>query len=323
MRPGWRILAPLLFAVACASGVARADDPETEARNHFKTGVAYLQDPDGERYEEAYSEFKIAYELTHAARVLGNLGLCAMKLERDGEAIDAFSRYLAEVTDIHPEERAQVEKDLGALRQSVAHVTFEVHEQGAAIHDTRLVGRGPTIANAYDTRPGKNEFRLRPGRHLFVLRVAGNERARWEVSIVPGSSVAHDFVAPVERPRAPPAAVAPNTTRAPSPVPPLVVTGVGAATLLTATVFGFVTLGKIDDLESKCPGGACPPDSFANDVSSTRTFVRTTDILFLVGGIVTAAGLGWLIFSNSAAAPRRGAASTGVGAFAPKAQGLF
>src|SRR5438093_310126 len=116
------VVAGFLFSLSAHMASADAAS-EDAARKHFKAGVAYLQDPDGERYEEAYSEFKVAYELSNSPKVLGNIGLCAMKLERDDEAIAAYARYLAEVADIDPEERAQIKRDLETLSESAARIT--------------------------------------------------------------------------------------------------------------------------------------------------------------------------------------------------------
>jgi len=52
-------------------------------------------DPDGARYEEAYREFKDCVRRFPSWKILGNLGITSMKLERDGEAVDAFEKYLA------------------------------------------------------------------------------------------------------------------------------------------------------------------------------------------------------------------------------------
>src|SRR5262245_25772706 len=92
-------LAFVVLAAAAASTAApsaRADDVTIteEARTHFAAGVALLQDPKAPRYEEAYREFKAAYSSAPSYKILGNLGLCAMKIERDGEAIEAYSKYL-------------------------------------------------------------------------------------------------------------------------------------------------------------------------------------------------------------------------------------
>src|SRR5215475_8192222 len=112
-----------LVSVVVVGGIAghaaAADAPITpEARTHFAAGVNLLRDPDGARYEEAYREFKAAYAASPSAKILGNLGLCAMKLERDGEAIEAYSSYLAHAADVDldPVEAKQVGTDLQTLK---------------------------------------------------------------------------------------------------------------------------------------------------------------------------------------------------------------
>src|SRR5579871_4921957 len=89
------VLAAVCSAVAGLAQAAHADDVaiSPEARNHFAAGVALLQDPKAPRYEEAYREFKAAYAASPSSKILGNLGLCAMKIERDEEAISAYETY--------------------------------------------------------------------------------------------------------------------------------------------------------------------------------------------------------------------------------------
>src|SRR6185437_15642588 len=82
-----------------------------EARAHFVAGVRLLQDPAGPRYEDAYEEFKAAYAASPSPSMLGNIGLCAMKLERDEEAIRAYETYL-ESAKIDAAERNKIETDL-------------------------------------------------------------------------------------------------------------------------------------------------------------------------------------------------------------------
>ena len=107
---GLRLLrfAPLLALLVVKTASADVTISE-EARKHFNAGVAYLQDPDGARYAEAYPEFLAAYQASPSWKILGNLGLAAMKLERDGEAVDAYSKYLAEgANDLDPSEKEQI-----------------------------------------------------------------------------------------------------------------------------------------------------------------------------------------------------------------------
>ncbi|HEY2410550.1 MAG TPA: hypothetical protein VGI10_31320, partial [Polyangiaceae bacterium] len=231
-------------------GQAHAADTsaEDEAHKHFKVGISYLQDPEGERYEEAYGEFKLAYELSHSAKVLGNIGLCAMKLERDGESINAYTRYLSEVPDIDPDERAQIERDLTAMQASAVHISIEVHQADASLSDTRATVQGKNIQNNYSPTLGKSELIVRSGHHLMSLRVAGQEQASWEFSAEPGSKLTHDFVPAPQNAAASVRGTTPSRASHSRTVP-LVVAGVGVAAVAAGGVFGLLTLGKVRDLE--------------------------------------------------------------------------
>jgi hypothetical protein len=294
-----------------APGSAVADDEtpteaDEEARKHFKAGVAFLQDPEGERFEEAYAQFKRAYELSKSPKVLGNMGLCAMKLERDGEAIDAYTRYLRDVSDIDPEERAQIERDLETLKASVVTVEIDVELRGkqrledVTIHDERITSQGK-IRNVYAPQGRATTISIRPGRHVIDVKLQGADRGRWEFEAVPGARLEHAFVikeAPVTTPQ-------PTPTPLPQPAGrsstwysyagPAVMIGLGAGALIAGGVLGIVTLGKVSDLDEKCPNKVCPADSFEDDVESVRSFVQATDFLLLGGGIVALAGVAWAI----------------------------
>ena len=67
----WLVALAIALVVLLPTFGSVAQASEEEARKHFKAGVAYLQDPEGERFEEAYAEFKKAYELARAPKVLG------------------------------------------------------------------------------------------------------------------------------------------------------------------------------------------------------------------------------------------------------------
>ena len=132
-RPCLRLRALLLGSIVSVSAsfaapsVAHADDVVTitpEARARFSAGVNLLKDPDGPRYEEAYREFKAAYASSPSYKILGNLGLCAMKLERDDEAIRRVREVprAGEGPRILPE-IAQVKTDLQTLKAGVVYVS--------------------------------------------------------------------------------------------------------------------------------------------------------------------------------------------------------
>src|SRR6187549_2089823 len=142
------------FGLVCSAWLlaapAFADVQITEAaRQHFKAGVNLMQDPDGARYEEAYREFSAAYADSPSWKILGNLGIAAMKLERDGEAIASFEKYLQEgAAALTPEESAQFQRDLDTLKAGVVRLTIDVNEPGATIIDERVPVAGSPVRNS-------------------------------------------------------------------------------------------------------------------------------------------------------------------------------
>jgi hypothetical protein len=300
----YRLLKPLflvLVAAICAAVAfvprrARADgEISEESRTHFKAGVLYLQDPEGPRYEEAYGEFKRAYELSHSPKVLGNLGLCALMLERDGEAIDAYKRYLAQVPDIEAQERTQIDRDLQALTASAVTVTIRINVPSASITDSRLPIRGVTVTNLYDATFPTTVLMIRPGHHVIRLRVAGKDLSEWDVNPQAGQRTSHDFLV---QPNESANGTMPPANKA-SRAAPIVVMGVGAAALAVGGILGAATLAKVHNLESDCPNNACPSSVYSGDLASARSYVKATDFVILGGSIVTAAGIIWFALTGS------------------------
>ena len=112
---------------ATQTGWSQEALPTEKARAHFTAGLSYVDDPDGPRYEEAYREFQAAYAESPSWKILANLGTCAFYLERDGEAIEAYEKFLAKGgSRISAEQRKQVEKDLARLKVSVVWLTLNV-----------------------------------------------------------------------------------------------------------------------------------------------------------------------------------------------------
>lgn len=262
-----------------------------QAKQHFNAGVALLQDPEGEKVEEAYRQFRTAYDLSGSPKILGNMGFCAMRLERDGEAIDAYSRYLREVTDIDREERAQIVRDLQTLTVGVTRMTLEVNAPGAVILDERVPIRGARVTNAYGPVNGKIEIGVRPGHHVFTAKLGGREDAAWEVEAYAGAKDQHVFALrePVKAVPAPPV-----RDDKPSATGPIVLTSAGGAMLVAAGITGIVALNKTNDIEDQCKNDVCPRSfDLAGERSSARTFVGVTDLLLVLGTVTVLGGLYW------------------------------
>src|ERR1041385_21749 len=196
----------LLLLTGSLSGTARAQDAQVSetARQHFKTGVAYLTDPDGARYEEAYREFKAAYADSPSWKILGNLGITSMKLERDGEAVEAFQKYLqGGGNQIDPAERAQMERDLMTTQSGLVWVNIRCDPPNAFGVDERAPLSGRAIVNRYDlAADGALRVGVRRGHHKMTAKLDGFEDNSWEFDAEPGAEQTHEYK--LERPKAAP-----------------------------------------------------------------------------------------------------------------------
>jgi hypothetical protein len=285
-------------ALLVTSPARAVDDAiNEEARKHFTAGVSLLQDPDGARFEDAYREFEAAYAASQSPKVLGNLGYCALKLERDGEAINAYTRYLQEVHDIDAAEQTQIGRDVATLRAGLVRVALTVDSPDVTVIDKRLPVRGDTITNLYGPLTGKIELGLRPGHHVIQVKVHGETiDPPWEFDAKPGTTLSQAFTVK-------PVAQAPQ--RSGSRVLPWTVTGIGGATLLAGGIFGAMTLNKVNAISSSCPNNQCPssyPLKPAQD--DARRFIRITDTLLIGGGVIAVTGLWLLLTTGGTEAPR-------------------
>lgn len=299
---GGYLAALTLCSVALVPSRAGADEVviTDKARAHFRAGVNMLQDPDGARYAEAYREFKAAYADSPSWKILGNLGLAAMKLERDGEAIEAFRKYLEEGgTQIDAAERAQVQRDLETLEAGVVWVTITSTPPGARLTDTRTPLAGRPTVNRYATSGEPLKIGLRPGSHSLVAELDGYEPAEWKFEADPGSTFEHAFELQPKVVAAP----EPSTgTSAPAsvsdggvyrPVPASVYISLATAGVLAAggAVTGVLALGKQRDFEDENAAVAAGNGdrAKAEDLRSQgQTMNLVTDILF--GGALVAGG---------------------------------
>jgi hypothetical protein len=304
-----RILPTTIVALATllVASNALADEPTApaakanpagisdEAKTHFAAGLALLQDPEGEKVEEAYREFRAAYDLSGSPKILGNMGFCAMRLERDGEAIEAYARYLREVPDIDADERAQIVRDLQTLTIGVARLGIQTDKPAVRLIDVRIPVRGQPVTNTYGPVDGKLEVGVRPGHHTITAKLADHEDAVWEFDAFAGSRDRFSFMM---RPRV----VAPvgGTEARSGNIGPWLVMGIGSAMLVGGTVTGIVALGKTHDIEARCPKDVCPKKGFDLESarSNAKTFVRVTDVLLIGGSVVTLGGVGWLFFGG-------------------------
>ena len=192
-RAGWSLLlASVLFA---GPALAQEQDPAklAEAKKHMEAGAAFYNDPSGHKCEEASREFRKAYELSGSLNALKAMGVCALELERDGEAISHFEKFLEKLGDKQHPDRAQVESDLKALRAAVAWVTISTDRPNVRVTDVRTPARGYPITNRYVGSVAGQKIGVHPGQHTFTASGDGVADLVWKVDIANGSSHSHDF----------------------------------------------------------------------------------------------------------------------------------
>lgn len=293
-----------------------------DARTHFNAGVALLKDPAKPRYEEAYREFKAAYSLSNNPRVLGNMGFCAMKLERDAEAILAYEQYLKEAPNLESSDREQIERDLLTLRAGLITVTVESSPAGAVLIDTRVPAQGEPISNFYQGILGRTTLSLRRGHHVIRARLAGYADEVWEFDSDDGDVPPHKFsfvppVTPVAIGERPSTAPTPNVLALSNadarPIPTSVyVTGTTTLALgVASAVSGVVALSKKTQYNNANSGD--DPEAALRLRNSGATWNTAADVL----GAGALVGLVTTVYLYVARNPK-----TEVGAVKPAANGL-
>jgi len=291
----------VLLALTCPALAASA--VSKEAQDHFKAGVSFLQDPDGARYEEAYREFKAAYAASPSWKILGNLGIAAMKLERDGEAIEAFRKYLAEGgSELDADELAQVQRDLATLEASSATLDLTLPD-GATLLDERFPASGAAVQNSYGPGPSI-KVGVHPGRHRLTAKLEDKSSAAWEVELQPKEAKQHTFTFADGK-----VDVGVTTTPAESGGNPLRVAsyvgfGVGVLGVAVGTIFGLKAQDHYKQGNALCPdSGTCTLSStdaqrrtqFGKDGDSAKTL---SIVGFVAGGVGLAAGVTLFVISS-------------------------
>ena len=216
LKPLVRALgASVLLVVCTTAGGAQAS--QEAAKRYFQNGVDLITGSEP-NYQDAFYQFQLAYqESAKSWKVLGNLGLCALKLERDADALAYYDQYLKKGgNEIAPEERNAIEQDLLLLRGNLAVVHLTSPVADLQVVDKRSGSKAPP--QSYKLKDGVLDLQLRAGSHNITAS-SGDRRLSWDVVLEPKATTSHVFdfdaeVAPVA------AAVPAATPTEPPPVMP-------------------------------------------------------------------------------------------------------
>jgi hypothetical protein len=214
------------------------------------------------------------------------------------ESLAAALRTAASPSD--PAPFAAARKNAEALDDELTRripsllINVTLNEPGAAL--TILIDDQPTGAHLVGVAR-----KLNPGHHVVVAR-AGGGHATAAVDLAPGDNKNIELV--IARPA--PAAAAPAADAPPAsasrgvPVLAWVGFGVGAAGLAVGSITGLLSIGKKGDLETSCPGGACPR-SAESDLDGARSLATISNVSFVVAGIGAVVGVVAILTAKSEA----------------------
>jgi hypothetical protein len=270
---------------------ARAQAPEPSAADRTAAQEAYrhaLELFDAGRYAEALVDFKRAYALAPAFRILYNLGLCHAALGDSLAAVEAFSGYLRQGgARIDSPRRAQVDAEIARLSKQLAWLTLEVVEPGAELSvDGAVVGKGPLT----------RELRLNAGRHAVEVRSADGTLKTQSVTLGAGSEQRLRFEAHGVSTSASPASSDGGSAVLATPAAsrrevPWLAWGVTGALGVSTAISGVVALrahGDEEDLQAR--QGVSRADLLgARD--KVKNFALATDVLLACTVVATGVSL--------------------------------
>ncbi len=287
MKTRFASLVATILCLLLWSPVARAQVLSPEAQRHFDAGLAYVDDPTGSKWEDALKEFRAAYAASPTWKLMNNIGLSALNLERDGEAIEAYRAYLAHggEDDFTPKQRNQMEKDIAMLSASLVRVTLDFQPPEAMLIDERRNAKGAVLVNQYTVIGGTASLGIHPGLHKLTLVAPGYTSTDWLFNAEPSSTHQHRFKLAREGKPTANADVSEPPNTAEHRTPTAVYFGLTATVVFAAaaTVTGVVTAGKAKDFDAETD-----PTKRHDIASSGKTFSWLTNIG--VGAALVSAG---------------------------------
>lgn len=282
-----------------------------EARLHFTNGVELLQ-ANPPSYQDAYRQFQLAYEKSGKNwKVLGNLGLCALKLERDGEALQHYEQYLAQGgSEIDADERASIEREVLLMRGNMATLRVSSPEPGTRVSVSRKGSDAP--AQLYDVAAEGAEIGVRAG-ELTITASSGEKSESWQVVLSASETKNHEFTFAPKADAAPAGATGATPAEKSGPSTLQIIgystAGVGVAALVGGVITGVLAKSKESDAADSCINGICA-EATEDEFDSAADLAMISNILFISGGVLAATGVTLVIVgagqgsSEAALAPR-------------------
>lgn len=293
--------------IACFSGVLCALPPLLHAQDDSETVkrvLSIIQEAnalyDAGSFLEAKKRYETAYKLYPNPAIVYRLGLSSQQLGMKREAIGYYETFIRTKPDASnlPDVRAKISK----LKSTLApRVSMASEPAGADVYLGGLTGDPiGTSPQTVELEPGKQTLHFRlDGYKTFtkVVELKPGEDLNVSVTLVPLSEV-------VEPPKVAKPSTPTNWTTIGA-----ITAGVGGATLIGGGVFSLLQSSATSDVNDfdKRDVRRSPAQARAelDKLKETSEGYHTTSLIFYgAGGLITATGLGMLVYGMSQSEPK-------------------
>jgi len=289
-----------LTIVLAASLLVATTAPRAHAQE--ATYSELMRDAKREAEEGSYAAARLLYRKAYRAQPnAGSLlgaALASVKLEDFADAVRSGWAALAERhAPLDETDRVRAERMIEDSLRKVAIYTIDAQPSSAEVAvDGEPVGLGPN-----------RELVVSPGPHTVRALADGFVPGVLEVDAVAGKRDTLMFT--LSRAAAPSILAqdvedeeeaAEDEGDSDFPVVPVIVLSVGVATLIAGGITGLIAIGDESELEDRCKDRVdmCPR-RYIPVGESAEDFATATNVLWVVGGLITAVGTTWLIVELS------------------------
>jgi hypothetical protein len=295
----------LAFALATlpATPAAAAPDAKELSRARAKFQQATELEQAGQ-YGDAIALFREVGQVRMTAQVRYHIAFCEEKLGRLVTALGGYELAQSEASEVGPSFEKEVAARINDLRARIPKIVVKRGEGAEAAKievDGVEVGES-SIGVEMPVNPGPHTVRAKaPGFEPFstTVEVSEKEVKPVEVLLTPAEDE------PAGGASAGAAGGEPGdggvrVEPAPSKVPPLLILGIGAASLAASGVFFYLRESTLSDLDDACGADrdSCPPDQ-KETYDEAKTYNTLSMVTLGVGVVGVGVGVTWLLTQKS------------------------
>jgi hypothetical protein len=173
----------LLGLIAQGDGAAATDMGKARAQELLNEGTTAYESGD---FATALRRFNAAYALYPSPKLWLNIGQALRDLDRPGEAMDAFERFIDGVDDPPPDVLAEARRSVTELVKQLNGLALDCPVSGAMVMlDGVPVGRTPLVRKLWLT-PGRHGVRIERQGYLpfsITLHAVSGQTTRFPVRL--------------------------------------------------------------------------------------------------------------------------------------------